>query len=280
MLKFGQPRKDEPSAKAEPAVDPPVSRPPLLVSDPRPEEGSQMPNSNVNNGESILAAGLTIEGKIEGTGNFRVVGRFKGTVKVNGELTVEPGAFVEGEITAESVLVAGDVRGQIAAASRVEFKDSGTLIGDVKASSVVVSAGSKMRGKMEFGWKEGEGEEVPTLRRAHPAQRGHMPGLPAPLALRCRHQLPSGRPVHPVPAQCGGHHPALRRRRPLRIFRDHRGARGPGRAHRSPHRERRVAPARSSPAYHAPHRDAGAGALRFARRARERPASLTRPLAK
>ncbi|HZP35791.1 MAG TPA: polymer-forming cytoskeletal protein [Methylomirabilota bacterium] len=120
-----------------------------------------MPLSSVNNAESVLAAGLTIEGKIEGTGNFRVVGRFKGTVKVNGELTIEPGAFIEGDITADSVLVAGDVRGQIAAASRVEFKDSGTLIGDVKASSVIVSAGSKMRGKMEFGWKEGEGEAVP-----------------------------------------------------------------------------------------------------------------------
>jgi cytoskeletal protein CcmA (bactofilin family) len=124
-----------------------------------------MTTNSVNTAESILAAGLTIEGKIEGTGNFRVVGRFKGTVKVNGELTVEPGAFIEGEISAESVLVAGDVRGQIVAASRVEFKDSGTLIGDVKASSVVVSAGSKMRGKMEFGWKEAE-------RAAEPPENG------------------------------------------------------------------------------------------------------------
>jgi cytoskeletal protein CcmA (bactofilin family) len=161
MLKFGPARKDEPPAKAEPALERPVSRPPLPVPDARPKEGPPMPVTSVNNAESVLAAGLTIEGKIEGTGNFRVVGRFKGTVKVNGELTIEPGAFVEGEIWADSVLVAGDVRGQIVATSRVEFKDSGTLIGDVKASSVVVSAGSKMRGKMEFGWKEGEGETGP-----------------------------------------------------------------------------------------------------------------------
>jgi cytoskeletal protein CcmA (bactofilin family) len=65
--------------------------------------------------------------------------------------------------------VAGDVRGQIAAATRVEFKDSGTLIGDVKASSVVVSAGSKMRGKMEFGWKEGEGEAGPPENGSQPS---------------------------------------------------------------------------------------------------------------
>jgi cytoskeletal protein CcmA (bactofilin family) len=171
MLKFGPPRKDEPPAKAEPAIEPPVSRAPLLVPDARRVEGPHMPMSGVNNAESVLAAGLTIEGKIEGTGNFRVVGRFKGTVKVNGELTIDPGAFIEGEIWAESVVVAGDVRGQIAAASRVEFKDSGTLIGDVKASSVVVSAGSKMRGKMEFGWKEGEGEAGPPENSAQPPSR-------------------------------------------------------------------------------------------------------------
>ena len=171
MLKFGPPRKDEPPAKAEPSLEPPVSRAPLLVPDARRVEDFQMPTSSVNNAESVLAAGLTIEGKIEGTGNFRVVGRFKGTVKVNGELTIEPGAFIEGEISAESVLVAGDVRGQIAAASRVEFKDSGTLIGDVKATSVVVSAGSKMRGRMEFGWKEGEGE-------AGPPENGFQPPSP------------------------------------------------------------------------------------------------------
>jgi len=161
MLKFGPPRKDEPPAKAAPAPEPPVARAPLPVPDAPRVEGPQMPTSSVNNAESLLAAGLTIEGKIEGTGNFRVVGRFKGTVKVNGELTIEPGALIEGEISAESVMVAGDVRGQIVAAARVEFKDSGTLIGDVKAGSVVVSAGSKMRGKMEFGWKEGEGEAGP-----------------------------------------------------------------------------------------------------------------------
>ena len=49
------------------------------------------------------------------------------------------------------------------------FTESGTLIGDVKASSVVVSAGSKMRGKMEFGWKEGEGEAGPPENGSQPS---------------------------------------------------------------------------------------------------------------
>jgi len=106
--------------------------------------------------ESVLAAGLTIEGKIEGNGNVRVAGRFKGTINVKGELTIEPGASIDGEVRAETVMVAGEVRGHIIARSRVEFKESGTLIGDLKAGSLTVAAGSKMRGKVEFGWKEGE----------------------------------------------------------------------------------------------------------------------------
>jgi len=163
MLKFGQPRRDEPLPKAGPALEPPVARAPLPAPahDARHVEDSQMSMTGRKDAESVLAAGIAIEGKIEGNGNVRVVGRFKGTVNVKGELTIEPGASIEGEIRAESVLVAGEVQGQIIAASRVELNDSGTLIGDVKAGSVTVSAGSRMRGRMEFGWKEGEGEPGP-----------------------------------------------------------------------------------------------------------------------
>jgi hypothetical protein len=34
------------------------------------------------------------------------------------------------------------------------------MIGDLKAGSLTVAAGSKMRGNVDFGWKEGEGPSV------------------------------------------------------------------------------------------------------------------------
>src|ERR1041385_9185761 len=42
--------------------------------------------------ESLIAAELTIEGKIEGAGHIRIAGRFKGDVHVQGNLTIEAGA--------------------------------------------------------------------------------------------------------------------------------------------------------------------------------------------
>ena len=51
--------------------------------------------------ESLLAAGLTIEGKIEGTGHVRIAGNFKGDVNVQGNLTIESGAKVTGGVRAQ-----------------------------------------------------------------------------------------------------------------------------------------------------------------------------------
>ena len=163
MALFGQqPRKEEPVTKPEPRVESPSERGVTFPPDPvRHMEEKTMARPQPKPSESVLAAGLTIEGKIEGNGNIRVAGRFKGHVNVKGELTIEPGATIDGEVNAETVLVGGEVRGQIISSSRVEFKESGTLIGDLKAGSLTVAAGSKMRGKVEFGWKEGEIEDAP-----------------------------------------------------------------------------------------------------------------------
>lgn len=104
--------------------------------------------------ESLIAAGLTIEGKIQGSGNVRIAARFQGDVQVEGDLNIEPGAHISGQIRAENILVGGEVHGNIYANSRVELLKSGTLIGDLKAGSLAVAAGSRMRGKVEFGWNE------------------------------------------------------------------------------------------------------------------------------
>jgi len=149
LWKEQQRRDAEPFVRPVPTThtphEPASSAEPL---EPRPVGGPQ--------GESLIAAGMSIEGKIEGSGNVRIAGRFKGSVHVRGELTIEPGASINGEVKADSILVGGEVQGNIVARSRVEFQESGSLVGDLKAGSLTVAAGSKMKAKVEFGWKEGE----------------------------------------------------------------------------------------------------------------------------
>jgi cytoskeletal protein CcmA (bactofilin family) len=108
--------------------------------------------------ESVLAAGLTIEGKIEGTGNVRVAGNFKGDIHVQGNLTIEQGAKITGSVRANTVIVSGELEGNIDVATRVELLQTGVLNGDLKAGSLTVAAGSRMRGRAEFGWDEKGGK--------------------------------------------------------------------------------------------------------------------------
>ncbi len=104
--------------------------------------------------ESVIAADLAIEGKIEGSGHVRIAGRFKGDVHVDGNLTVEHGAHLTGQVYAKTVIIAGELHGNINGATRVELLESGVLAGDVKAGTLTVAAGSRMRGNAEFGWEE------------------------------------------------------------------------------------------------------------------------------
>lgn len=104
--------------------------------------------------ESLIAPDITIEGKIEGEGHVRIAGNFKGDVNVRGDLTIEPGARVTGSVRAEKVTIAGELIGNIESAAHVELQQSGALTGDLKAGSLSVAAGSRMRGQAEFGWDD------------------------------------------------------------------------------------------------------------------------------
>ncbi|MES1263867.1 MAG: polymer-forming cytoskeletal protein [Peristeroidobacter soli] len=151
--------KDESSPRNEPA--PAAKAPEKLAvlsavgeSTPRPAPAPMPARADAPVKESIISAGLTIEGKIEGAGNVRISGVFKGDVNVQGNLTIEQGAHLTGGVKADTVIVGGQLDGNIDAASRVELLQTGVLNGELKAGSLTVAAGSRMRGKAEFGWDD------------------------------------------------------------------------------------------------------------------------------
>jgi cytoskeletal protein CcmA (bactofilin family) len=113
------------------------------------------PKERLDMKESLISAGLTIEGKINGNGHVRVAGKFKGDIQVEGNLHVDAGAKVEGQVKASEVIVTGELQGNIESAKRVELQQGGTINGDVKAGSLTVAAGARMRGNVDFGFEEG-----------------------------------------------------------------------------------------------------------------------------
>lgn len=123
---------------------------------PEPVQATQSPAPGTRRElkESVLASGLTFEGKIEGTGHVRIAGRFKGDVHVDGTLTIEPGAHLAGSVRAGAIVVGGELEGNIESAKTVELQQSAVINGDVTAGSLSVAGGARMRGRAEFGWNE------------------------------------------------------------------------------------------------------------------------------
>lgn len=145
------------------APDKPAAATPVNIETARQPAAQTPAQPRADAKESLLSAGLTIEGKIEGSGHVRIAGNFKGDVNVQGNLTIEAGAKVTGGVRANTVVIGGELEGNIDAASRVELLQTGVLNGDLKAGSLTVAAGSRMRGRAEFGWDEkggGAGEKV------------------------------------------------------------------------------------------------------------------------
>lgn len=110
--------------------------------------------------ESLIAADITIEGKIEGGGSVRIAGKFKGDVAVQGDLTIEGGAKLTGGVRADKVTIGGELEGNVEEASHVDLLQTGVMIGDLKTGSLTVAAGARMRGHAEFGWDDGKGSKV------------------------------------------------------------------------------------------------------------------------
>jgi cytoskeletal protein CcmA (bactofilin family) len=130
---------------------------PLNPPDTRRAAPAASPSTTQSRGEmkeSVIAADLTIEGKIVGAGHVRIAGRFKGDVHCEGNLTIDAGAHLDGQVKAAVVAVGGTLTGNIDNAKRVELLETGVINGDVKAGSLTVAAGSRMRGNVEFGWDD------------------------------------------------------------------------------------------------------------------------------
>jgi cytoskeletal protein CcmA (bactofilin family) len=133
--------------------------------------------------ESLIGVGFTVEGKIEGKGDVRIAGHFKGDVQVKGNLVVESGGLIAGEIKADTVTIGGHVDGNIDASDQVNLLDSAQFVGDLKAPTLTVASGSRMRGRVEFGWEE-QGE------RRNENKKTTEKGQDRPVSIRKSADLP------------------------------------------------------------------------------------------
>jgi cytoskeletal protein CcmA (bactofilin family) len=101
---------------------------------------------------------------MEGSGDVRIAGKFKGEIQIKGNLNIQNGAHLTAKINAEAITIEGELEGTVVASGQVTLAASGQVIGDLKAKTLAVAAGSRMRGNVEFGWNASETARLSSVR--------------------------------------------------------------------------------------------------------------------
>lgn len=97
---------------------------------------------------TVVGAGMTLKGELKGEGTVVMLGSFEGDIALEGTLHVGTEARVDANIAATSIVVAGNVRGNLSANTRVEILASGSLTGSVRSGSFTAADGAVVKGDL------------------------------------------------------------------------------------------------------------------------------------
>src|SRR6516162_2682013 len=108
-------------------------------------------DSNTSNGstKNMLSSDVEIKGNLKFSGELTFEGKIDGEIQTEGTLNLGDSASVNGNISAQTVIVRGKVNGNITAKEKVEIKSKAELFGDIRASKLVIEEGVTYVGKTE-----------------------------------------------------------------------------------------------------------------------------------
>jgi cytoskeletal protein CcmA (bactofilin family) len=99
---------------------------------------------------SLLSKEVKIEGEIQGSENLQVEGRFKGTIKLAGDVYVGPTGVIDADIEADNVIVQGQINGNVLARKQLQIQSTGKLVGDCTAQSIDIKEGALFEGRSKM----------------------------------------------------------------------------------------------------------------------------------
>ena len=101
---------------------------------------------------AYIGSTLVIKGEISSQEPVTVAGRVDGSIDAPGQtVTIEAGAHVTADVTASEIVVAGTVKGSVAAEKRIALRNGSEVSGDLEAPRVSVEDGARFSGKALVG---------------------------------------------------------------------------------------------------------------------------------
>jgi cytoskeletal protein CcmA (bactofilin family) len=100
---------------------------------------------------AFLGKGAKLVGKISLDGPARIEGHIEGEIEAKDTLTIGEDAVVKAKITGTTVIVHGQVIGDVAARTRLELKSPGRIQGNITTGTLVIQEGTSFEGHCAMG---------------------------------------------------------------------------------------------------------------------------------
>ena len=100
----------------------------------------------VNIGKSVI-----IKGELNGSEDLTIEGHVEGTIQLKDHvLTIGPNGKIKAQVFAKSVIVLGEVTGNVTASDKVDIRDNGSVDGDIISPRVAIAEGAHFRGSIDM----------------------------------------------------------------------------------------------------------------------------------
>ena len=110
---------------------------------------SQNERDIVNIGKSVV-----IKGELNGSEDLTIEGLVEGKIELREHvLTIGPNGKIKAELFAKSVVVLGEVKGNVTATDKVDIRENGSVEGDITAPRVAIAEGAHFRGSVDMAGK-------------------------------------------------------------------------------------------------------------------------------
>ena len=140
-------KRDESVKPAAVPAQTPVTAPSAPVAAaPIAETRAQLGRDMVNIGKSVV-----IKGELSGSEDLTIEGQVEGRIDLKDNvLTIGPNGKIKAEVFAKSVVVLGEVTGNVTASEKVDIRDNGSVDGDVASPRVAIAEGAHFRGSVDM----------------------------------------------------------------------------------------------------------------------------------
>jgi cytoskeletal protein CcmA (bactofilin family) len=100
----------------------------------------------VNIGKSVV-----IKGELNGSEDLTIEGQVEGKIELRQNvLTIGPNGRIKAQVFAKSVIILGEVTGNVTASEKVDIRDNGSVDGDIAAPRVAIAEGAHFRGSIDM----------------------------------------------------------------------------------------------------------------------------------